>query len=404
LHSLRTYMGDSLFFGGLKYFLTQYSFKDVNTVKLNQALNTYSGKNYNSFFNDWVKQPGFANFTIDSFSVWPLNNNYSANVYIRQRKHKTDNYYSQVPIQINFYKKDFTYISKFIELNNQCGLFNFNLPFEPAFICIDEDHLLSDASTPETIIIKTNGTKISTQAKARITIKSITTGDSILARMEHHWVAPDRNRISLNGYILNNARYWRIDGINLNKATGYLGFQYNANAANSYLDSTWIKGSESNIKLFYRKNAQENWQLMNDSLVTGSLTDRAGFVYSKELKSGDFTFGFYNPNATDVLMSDAPNGPCLSPLSIEENTEEIIKANEEFYKISPNPSTGQIQITSKFLNKIHIYIFDTLGQLIKEIESLEVPANINLNLNPGIYKVTIMDQFHHNQTSKIIIQ
>lgn len=399
LHTLRTYMGDSLFFGGMKYFLNQYAFKDVNTVKLNQALNNYSGKNWNAFFQDWITQPGFANFTIDSSNSAPIGNDYSVNVYVRQRKHKNQNYFSKVPLSINFYNQDFSSVTRKIELNNQCGLFNFTVPFQPVFISIDDEHLLSDASTSETFTIKTNITRISTQAKARVHVKSITAGDSIFVRLEHHWVAPDRNRISLNGYILNNSRYWRVDGINLSKATGTLGFPFSVVSNNSYLDSTWIKGPENNIKLFYRENATKNWTPLNDSAVLGNVNDRVGNIFAKEIKSGDYAFAYYNPNSTDLLVTDAPNGPCPSPLGMESNLD-----NEKKYTVSPNPTNKIIKITGG-TNLVHLQFFDSVGQIILDKKSVQLPAEISLEFLPGNYQLKINDlESNYFQTEQIIIQ
>jgi hypothetical protein len=383
LHTMRYYMGDTNFFDGHKQFLNQYSFKDVNTPKLNQALNTATGKNWNSFFNDWIKQPGFINVTIDSVHITPKTNSFDIDISIRQRKHQCNNYYEDIKVPICFYKSDYTFTTSTINLTERCKRTTINIPFEPVMISIDDIHQLSDASTSDVNVYSTIGTKVNTLSKMRFGIRSIS--DSVLLRSEHHWVAPDRNRISLNGYILNNSRYWRIDGINLSKVDGIIGLPYDITAANNYLDSTWLKGSESNIKIFYRKDATENWTALQDSLGPGPLTDKRGVIYAKQIKNGDYALAYYDATTTDLLISDAPIGPCTSPLTID-----AVNANKALYSFYPNPSNASITIKgTSSASELILTIYDSAGKIVFQQNNLQLDTAINLPIAKGSYTFQI---------------
>jgi aminopeptidase N len=61
-HTLRGYMGDSLFFGGVKAYLQKYAYNYASTYDLRDFLSSYSGIDLKPFFDAWVFTPGFPHF------------------------------------------------------------------------------------------------------------------------------------------------------------------------------------------------------------------------------------------------------------------------------------------------------------------------------------------------------
>ncbi len=59
LGMLRYKMGDSLFFGGLRSYLSKYNQKNANIDTLINTLNVYSNKNWDWFFKQWVRNAGY---------------------------------------------------------------------------------------------------------------------------------------------------------------------------------------------------------------------------------------------------------------------------------------------------------------------------------------------------------
>ena len=66
VHSLRGYMGDSLFYASLRTLLQQEKFGNVNSLEFFQKMSTISGMDLLEFFYGWIHQPGFLHFQIDS--------------------------------------------------------------------------------------------------------------------------------------------------------------------------------------------------------------------------------------------------------------------------------------------------------------------------------------------------
>jgi hypothetical protein len=389
LHTLRSYLGDSLFFKGLQNYLNTNKYADVNTNLLASSLTSYSGININNYMDAWVNQPGFANFTIDSIQKQVVGSNYELTVYIRQRKHKNNNYYNAVPLPINFYKKDFTYQTKIVPISGRCVTYKVSLPFNPEFICIDANDNLSDASTWDSKSITSIGTKIYDQAKARAIIKSmVNVSDSSLLRMEHHWVAPDRFKLPQGSYVLNDKRYWRVDGVNLNNIKGQLAFLYNASSVNNYIDSSWIKNSEDSIKLFYRIDATQEWLALNDSLVTGaSKTDKIGTVYSKDIIDGDYAIGIKRAGYIDTINTDASNLPCAQIVAIPMPLQN----NDNGFNLFPNPVQQQLIISANNLNITTKYSIHTMEGACIQKGNWITKNNLVLNtsnFSNGLYIAT----------------
>lgn len=390
LHTMRSYMGDSLFFDGLQLFLDAHKFKHITSAQIAAFLTNYSGKNLNLFFNQWIHQPGFTHFSIDSTHTLWNGNTYDVSVFMRQRKHKTNTYFDDVPLEIGIYDSLMQAHIYHLTFQGRCMEFQVNIPFEPKMIIIDPNSKISDAITEEKRIIKSTTPFTFNQAKLRVFPKTIiNSGDSSLIHVSHHWVAPDRFKYAANanGYFLNNSRYWTIEGIHLDNIQGLLQFDYNAGSVNSYLDSTWIINTDDSIRLFYRKDVTQDWQLANDSTKPGALNDKVGVVYAKEIKKGDYCFGIKKTNYIDTLSTDASAGPCGLVLQQKNNEKN------NSWKVFPNPVLNTIYLKNEILQNenIIVTICDMFGrELLRENILHNSTSCLNTkSILPGIYFLQI---------------
>lgn len=64
LHNLRWLLGDSLFFGGLQYYLAQRSFGNATTEEFRQLMEQYTGINLTTFIDAWIYGAGFPTYAI----------------------------------------------------------------------------------------------------------------------------------------------------------------------------------------------------------------------------------------------------------------------------------------------------------------------------------------------------
>jgi aminopeptidase N len=392
IHSLRSYLGDAAFFGGATAFLNANKFKEINSSQLRDYFTNYSGKDMTPFFNDWIFSPGFTNFCIDSTTVTPTGNGFDVSVFIRQRKHKSNDYYEQVPLEIGFYQNMQTKQMVTFNVSGRCTQLKTTLSFNPQMILIDPEYKLTDAITEDWKTVNSIGITNMNYAKCRLHVKSIpNAGDSALVRIEHHWVAADRfkNSANANGYVLHDSRYWHVDGIDLNKIEGWLQFPYNKGPVNHYLDSTWLKNTEDSLQLFWRSDTRSEWLALNDSIVAGNLNDGLGNVYYKQIVAGDYCLGIKRSNYIDPMNTDAPNGPC----NLVNNLQSAYALIHDDVKILPNPNHGSFQIELPLEAKEwHFELFDLNGRSIKfnyQKRNLKLYSLAINDVVPGLYVLKI---------------
>jgi len=396
IHTLRTYLGDSLFFNALTAFLNTNKSKDISSSQLRDFLTTYTGKDMTNYFQNWIFSPGFTHFSIDSSQVTSVGNQYLNKVFLRQRKHHSADYYSDVPLEVGFYDSMMNRQVYQVNFNGRCMELDVTLPFVPAMIIVDPDSKISDAITEEWRMVKATGTLNLTQAKCKVYVKSVNNpNDSTWLRIEHNWVAADRFKTisAADSYVLCDTRYWKVDGIHLNNITGLIQFPYDANANNNFLDSTWLKNTEDSIRLFYRKDATQEWTFANDSIVAGSLTNKNGNMYCKEIKAGEYCLGIKRSNYIDTIITDAPLGGC----GVVTTLENPSKQNLQKILILPNPATKDVQIVfadDKSKN-VQINLINIEGKLLFTSHKNDVKQQMNLVLSrlaKGMYLIIIQDK------------
>ena len=72
LHMLRSELGDSAFFAGIRDYYTKHKHGTALTADLQVALEHASGKNLQAFFDQWLRRPGYPEVTVALERVAPL--------------------------------------------------------------------------------------------------------------------------------------------------------------------------------------------------------------------------------------------------------------------------------------------------------------------------------------------
>ncbi len=365
LHSLRTFMGDSLLFNGLRNYLAQHQYTDVSTADLGNFLTNYSGKNVNAWLNDWINQPGFAHYSIDSIRNTPNTTGWQSKVFIRHRKHHSDHYYQNVPLTVTFYGANGIKRTHTVTVNDRCTQFQANLLFEPLAAIIDDNDLQSDATTQQWAVAKTPGSQILDYAKATLVTQQVGVGDSAMVHVAHHWVAADRFKQAGNDYYLSPTRYWSVQGLFPQNFAAQLLLPFNGSATNGKLDE-WMNNREDSLRVFYRKDASQEWQPVQDSIIfNGSHNDKNGIMVVKELKAGDYAIGIRKAGFTDTTQNDIPTSPC----GVVSGIKEYINAAPHLLNVYPNPTNHTLNIALPAvhqLNKVLLKVTDAQGRLVSQ--------------------------------------
>lgn len=394
-HTLRGYLGDSLFFYSVKTYLAQNNYKDVSSVDFMNALTAANGVDLSDFFNDWVNSPGYPHFSIDSVQSVPAGGgNYNVTVFVKQKLTGAPHYYNNVPLEMTFKAADWTQQTQNFVMSGQNASFTFTVPFDPAFTALNMGEKISHAVAPDFKTLKTVGS--STFANAKFTINVLGIADSAFVRVEHNYTAPDAFHNCCMPYRISPNRYWKVDGIL--PATFYakatVNYDGRTTAFSNYywLDNLLNIASEDSLVLLYRRNAADDWHEYPHYTknFVGSTTDKRGTVTIDSLQLGEYTFGMHDYLATGIAdhVTSAVNG----------------------ITVFPNPSktylTVDLSQVKKEIVSSTVVITDVTGKVVHTEKLSDQQESLKLTtaeLRNGIYFITIKSAAKNVARSRFIV-
>jgi len=301
VHSLRGYLGDSLFFSSVKKYLEKYKFSNATSEDLQLFLSTETGVDLSDFFNFWVYSEGFTHYSVDSLVVKPVNDVFKTTVFLQQKLRGAIKYAENNKVELIFFDSAGVSETRIASFSGQYSTQNFELPFAPDFVVVDFYNKLCDAVTAENKIITQRGSIYFNNCFFMANVKSVS--DTTLFHVEHHWVAPDTLQVPNRRIIISNTRYWTIDGIFEEgfKAEGKFYYNFMNSLSNGYLDNDFYNLYVEELMLMYRKDCSQEWTEVA-SMKFGSMS---GFMLANDLKAGQYTFAVKIPmSELDFTIDD----------------------------------------------------------------------------------------------------
>lgn len=368
IHTLRHYLGDSLFFSGVKQLLEDNKYSDIDAIEYRDDLGAITGVNLNDFFQAFIFQPGWVHAQVDSIDVTPSGLNYNVAVNLRQKLVGRSNYSNGVKYTITFMDDNFNSAEYTVLSNGQTNSQNFIVPFSPTVYFINRDEKVSHAVTADYKMIKTTGAHSFGLANMNLNVTAV--GDSNYVVVEQHWAHADSLKDWTKGWIVNPQRYWRVDGVwdagfATNATVGYNG---RTSGTNAYLDNLLITTVEDSLVLLYRRDRSDDWvEFPTYTKTMGSPTDKAGSVSITNLMKGEYCFAMKGLT-----------------IGMEEYENEV-------GNVYPNPAYSNITIESKKeFNAIEI--LDVRGNIIFKTETnlgLKHTIELDSTIANGIYFVRV---------------
>ncbi len=383
-HTMRSYMGDSLFYASLKTYFDLNQYKDVSSTDFRDALTSISGMDMSYFFDDWVLNPGWAHFSIDSTVITPAGGNYNVAVYVKQKLTGAHNYYTHVPLEITFKAANWTENTQTFIMSGPFQVANFTVPFNPAMVAINKGCKISDAIVSDYQTIKSIGNKTIGNTKMILSVSSAP--DSAFVRVEHNFTEPDDYKSCCIPYRLCPNHYWKVDGIfpptfRTKAVINYEGrTPAGAFSGNYWLDYLLIGTElEDSLVLMYRKNAGAEWAVYpyysKNQLANN--TDSHGIITIDSLQFGEYVFA----------MMDYSLG--INNYSSKSELQSL--------KLFPNPANDLITVdlstTATIIqNNSLLLITDIAGKVISKEKLKQQQTSINIAtsaMSNGLYFVTL---------------
>ncbi len=330
VHTLRNYLGDSLFFKGVKAYLSEKNFNSANSADLCRIMSQATGTELEPFFDNWVYQPGFPHYSIDSFVVEPLQNSFNLKLWTRQKCKARNFMANQNKIPITLITENYSRIDTLLIFNGERQLIKINLPVKPIAVLLNIDQQVADATTSDIKEITKTGNLPFSNCNFSLNTKSVQ--NKAIVQVINNWIPADSLINFKPGVVMSNLNYWKIDGIFPMgfDASGRFSYQYNTN---TNPPGNYTPGPTDTLLLLYRKNCGYQWQIIkkgtNAHFVTGS------FVI-EHLQPGEYAIAFWD--GTSTLTANEKHS--YNPIEIFPNPSK-----ERFTISLPKISTGQLKVT-----------------------------------------------------------
>lgn len=371
-HSLRGYLGDSLFYASMRRLFDRCAFGNVDAYQLRDSLSLYSGVDLTEFFKFHVFNPGFVDYHIDSLRV----NGRCATVAIHQRVKEAPALMNKNRVPVTFYSQSLERCKRLVEFDGEQVVQSFDLPFEAIMAYIDADQELSDAVTDAEFTLTAEGVTKESD-KIYFSLKTNQLYDTTFLKIAHHFANPDAS--SAPGVIRMAKRYWTVAGRMAweNQISGR--FRYERGTSRSAVDYGFYNNVETldSMVVLYRRDASEDWHIVSCR-------------HTSNTNNGNFIVDYLRPGDYALAVVDT------SLLSIQDNTG---MNNRQF--ISPNPSCEDFRVDAE---SGILRMFDVVGKKVLET-IIDTPNKVvHHQLQPGTYVAQLMDKnFKLVATQKIII-
>lgn len=337
-HTLRNYLGDSLFFNGIKAYLQQFAYNHASSYDLKDFLAGYTGQSLDEFFNTWVFSPGFPQFGVDSVDIQPSGNQFLVDVYIKQKQRGTDHISDANRLEITFAGSNRQMKTDSIHFSGINGHKTYLLDFSPVAVMVDFNEKIADATTDCARIVKNTGAVEFPETLASLIVDQIS--DSALVRITHNWVAPDSLKHPVTGFRISDSRYWTVEGI---FPQGFISKgRFNYSKSNAF-DKNLIQSPDDSLVLLYRPDARFDWEGVKTT-KTGNWV--SGTLTTESLIPGQYTIGVYDADY-------------LSTGKLENNNKVL--------DVFPNPAQGFCNISTKINERAVLNIYTVSGSLLDSI-------------------------------------
>lgn len=376
VHSIRRFMGDSLFFPAVRSYLNNHAFSDVSSDDLRDELATSSGISMTNYFSTMVGMQGFPHVSIDSFTVTPNGQNFDVSVYTRERMRGNNQSFS-LPVDINFTSADDDTTIQ-VTANAFNNVFTFTIPFEPRWVGTDRGDKLTDATLDYTTQVTDTGNFNFPETYCSIYVSNAG-NDTSQVRIINNIVTPDPFLITNDVVRLSDFHYYKVEGIFSQGflAKGSFGYDGSQNYVTGYLDNTLINNGarEDSLLIFYRPHAGMNWELVNGYTINfnGTHLDKKGWVVVDTLKQGEYILGVRDVNV-GISAFDNP---------------------VEHLSISPNPAKEYCSISFNvpaYKNSV-ITVSDLNGKIVYQTPVFSYQEKIDwdtYNILNGTYIITLL--------------
>lgn len=389
LHNLRAYLGDDLFRETLTTMQSDYAYNSYTGEEFRDVLSEVSGYDLTSYFDDWIFQPGYATFVVDSFQVSDNGGTFETEVHVQQKLRAADHFHTNVPIDVTLIGANWETETMEQMVSDEFSSLTLDSDFEPVMVVLNGTNRLNQNRMD--IEVTTYADDPFNMQLPWVDMRLIKNegSDSALTRIEHVWSGADEENLDPGVWEVSNTHYWKVDGLwpedaEYEARLNYLG------ADSTDLDYDLLLEGEVDFVLAYRETPEDPWKVYSDyTLNAGNLFNAFGSVVVDVLERGEYVFAMGDPaSSIDDLATVQPS-----------------------IQVFPNPADEQVALKAK-VDGSHTWVislFDINGRLVDQQSATPASGVINHRietneLDAGSYIIHIADRYgRHAITEKLEI-
>lgn len=377
-HGLRGYLGDSLFFDGVKAYLQAFAWQPASSYQMRDFLSQHTGVDLTGFFDFHVFGPGYNHVSVDSFSVTPVAGGFEVEVFVEQKLKGADYLAADCRTELAFMNASREIETRVITFSGKNGSAVFTLASEPILVMVDLFEKHNGAANSNFKTINTNGVYDFPDTYFKMEVTGI--ADSAFVQVAHNWVAPDSLTSPQYGLTLSNYRYWTVSGIFPEGFSATGRFSYSRGGS---LDHTLLSSAADSLVILYRPDAAHNWQSVP---FTRSGPWHIGTIFVPQMQPGEYTLAVWD--------------------------EEVVSSGDKVFtggsmiRISPNPARANTSVYFNAHGGGDLYLIDTTGKVVHQLHIPAGQAMIPLSLQkytPGNYFLQFIDRKGRREVIKMII-
>lgn len=288
LHTLRTYLGDSLFFAGNKEALHRNRFHDWDAQMYRDTLAAITQAPLQDFFNDWIFKEGWPHVALDSFKT----ENGLCKIYLRQRTSGRSGFTGPMPLTLGLLDAQWKVTHHKVMIQGLYSVVELPVSAAPVQVIVNADEGLSDATSALSFNVKQTGNLNFTYPYFNLTINQLS--DSLWLRITHHWTPADWDPA---GNQVSPQRWWTVQMAEAGswKGTALLNYNGRTTGNDSHLDHLLIPDREDSLMLLWRPHAGVHWtEYPYYTKLMGGMLDKFGNFRLDSILAGDYSFAMRN--------------------------------------------------------------------------------------------------------------
>lgn len=357
-HSLRGYVGDSLFYSSMRRLFRNMAFQNIDSYSLRDSLSLYTGIDLTDFFAFHVFNAGFCDFVIDSLTTVGMN----TTVFIRQKSYGTTTLANGNRVWISFFSPQMEREDRLVTFDGAATSASFVLPFVPAFAIVDYDKHLSKAAIGSELAVSSKGTFDLPLSQMKVSVMKVSDSSSSWVYAVHHWCKPDTSESPR--YVRMARRYWHISGV-FNPEERLNGRFHHS----SSLDEGLFSGTSElgMVRVLYREGVGYEWR---EVAANHAGTSVDGYFVVNNIQPGEYTLAFVDT-------------------SVHVSTQVIDGASHEL-NVYPNPSRGAVTIETGVRGEhLIVDVCDSNGRVVAKALPAVSGESMKLALHDGVYLLNV---------------